>query len=310
MAQSALSVALSALSARELVDEANSLSASSSLTRSRTTASSPEIAPTSARGSAMASMYASSFRRQSASSISPKMVPVAAGAFDSGSSRPPLAGTFRGPIPSSSFPSSSNASVPVSPNMFPFSPPMSGVRVLRDRRRRGSSVVTTTILSPYDGELMFSSSFDEHQLQMNEDNNDDDRDDMNDDYDDMDDMDVDEMDLDYKSDTDEEDWQSAGVESLRRGNAFHLMAKDAPSSSSSSSDSGFSASSRDSVSSAGTADTKLSVYSHSVPAVAIMKPTTSRGQSQPAKSFGMHMDVNRQEREADAIQALVQLRSL
>ncbi|KAK9236643.1 hypothetical protein V1525DRAFT_200523 [Lipomyces kononenkoae] len=302
MAQSALSAALSALSAGELADQP--LIASTT----RPTASSPEIAAVSRgrenssytrnSGSAMATMYAS-LRRQS-DSISPKMVPVSSSVASSsgGATRAPLAGTFRGPIPSSSFPSSSNASVPVSPNMFPFSPPMSGVRVLRDRRRRGSSVVTTTILSPYDGELMFSSSFDEHELKMNEDDND------NDNYD-MDDMDVDEMDLDYKSDTDEEDWQSAGVESLRRGNAFHLMGKDTGSSSSS--DSGFSASSRESVSSAGTADTKLSAYSHSVPAVAITKPT---GGNQSSKTFGMHMDVNRQEREADAIQALVQLRSL
>ncbi|KAK9351108.1 hypothetical protein V1505DRAFT_374606 [Lipomyces doorenjongii] len=300
MAQSALSAALSALSAREIADK--------SLLASRSPASSPgnsavssdageSRGTTNSSGGAVVATYTSI--RQQSDSIFAGMRPVSSSpvASSSGPIRAPLTSSFRGPIPSSSFPSSSNASVPVSPNMFPFSPPISGVRVLRDRRRRGSSVVTTTILSPYDGELMFSSSFDERELKMNEDD---------DDYD-MDDMDVDEMDLDYKSDTDEEDWQSAGVESLRRGNAFHLMGKDGASSSSS--DSGFSASSRASVLSTGTTDTKLSVYSQSVPAVAIMKPAMMRS-SQPSKSFGMHMDENRQEREADAIQALVQLRSL
>ncbi|KAK9385339.1 hypothetical protein V1515DRAFT_249158 [Lipomyces mesembrius] len=305
MAQSALSAALSALSAREIADK--------SLLASRSLASSPgnsavsidageSNSKTNSSGSAVVAMYTSI--RQQSDSIFPGMRPVSSSpvASSSGPTRAPLACSFRGPIPSSSFPSSSNASVPVSPNMFPFSPPISGVRVLRDRRRRGSSVVTTTILSPYDGALMFSSSFDERELKKNEDADNYDMDDM-----DMDDMDVDEMDLDYKSDTDEEDWQSAGVESLRRSNAFHLMDKDGASSSSS--DSGFSASSRASVLSTGTTDTKLSVYSQSVPAVAIMKPTMMSS-SQPSKSFGMHMDVNRQEREADAIQALVQLRSL
>ncbi|KAK9377282.1 uncharacterized protein V1513DRAFT_92648 [Lipomyces chichibuensis] len=300
MAQSALSAALSALSSREFADK--------SLLTSRPRATSPgnsavsseageSNSKTNSSGSAVVAMY-TSIRRQS-DSISPRMRPVSSSPLvsSSGPTRAPLACSFRGPIPSSSFPSSSNASVPVSPNMFPFSPPITGVRVLRDRRRRGSSVVTTTILSPYDGELMFSSSFDERELKMNEDAVD---------YD-MDDMDVDEMDLDYKSDTDEEDWQSAGVESLRRGNAFHLMGKDGASSSSS--DSAFSAFSRASVLSTGTTDTKLSVYSQSMPAVAIMKPAMMHN-SQPSKSIGMHMDVNRQEREADAIQALVQLRSL
>ncbi|KAK9322225.1 hypothetical protein V1517DRAFT_142418 [Lipomyces orientalis] len=296
MAQSALSAALSALS-REPTNKSfiRAPSAATSYTPENTTIQSEgSDSNTYGSSSAMTAVYAS-IRRQS-DSISPRTRPVSSPITStSGPTRTAVSGSFRGPIPSSSFPSSSNASVPVSPNMFPFSPPTSGVRVLRDRRRRGSSVVTTTILSPYDGELMFSSSFDDHELLMNEDD------------DDMDDMDVDEMDLDYKSDTDEEDWQSAGVESLRRGNAFHLMGKD--SASSSSSDSGFSAASRASVSSAGTADTKLSTYAQSVPAVAIKMPM-KMPLKQPSKGFGAHMDVNRQEREADAIQALVQLRSL
>ncbi|KAK7204115.1 hypothetical protein BZA70DRAFT_290663 [Myxozyma melibiosi] len=195
---------------------------------------------------------------------------------------------------------SSRASVPVSPNMFPFSPPLSGVRVLRDQRRRGSSVVTTTILSPYDGDLMFSSSFDDRDSVLGEE-----------DEIDMDNMDVDDMDLDgdrrfhsdAESDTDEEDWQSAGVESLRRGNAFHLMQRDTVSSVSS--DSMFS--SRTSVSSFG--DSKVSVFSQSVPAVAMVKPKTLPTGQIPA-GFGSHKENVPVDREADAIQALVQLRSL
>ncbi|KAK9496309.1 hypothetical protein V1508DRAFT_347051 [Lipomyces doorenjongii] len=297
MAQSALSAALSALSAREIADKSLLASRSPASVSAVSSDAGESRDTTNSSSGAVVATYTSI--RQQPDSIFAGMRPVSSSpvASSSGPIRAPLTSSFRGPIPSSSFPSSSNASVPVSPNMFPFSPPISGVRVLRDRRRRGSSVVTTTILSPYDGELMFSSSFDERELKMNEDD---------DDYD-MDDMDVDEMDLDYKSDTDEEDWQSAGVESLRRGNAFHLMGKDGASSSSS--DSGFSASSGASILSTGTTDTKLSVYSQSVPAVAIMKPAMMRS-SPPSKSFGMHMDENRQEREADAIQALVQLRSL
>ncbi|KAK9380737.1 uncharacterized protein V2V93DRAFT_324529 [Kockiozyma suomiensis] len=191
----------------------------------------------------------------------------------------------------------SRASVPVSPNMFPFSPPLSGVRVLRDQRRRGSSVVTTTILSPYDGDLMFSSSFDERDSMLGEE-----------DEIDIDNMDVDDMDLDggnYDSDadgdTDEEDWQSAGVESLRRGNAFHLMAQ-RDTVSSVSSDSMFS--SRTSVSSF--SDSKISVFSQSVPSSAIAKPKAVPTGQIPT-GFGPRKE---NDREADAIQALVQLRSL
>ncbi|KAK9243851.1 hypothetical protein V1506DRAFT_543160 [Lipomyces tetrasporus] len=296
MAQSALSAALSALS-REPADKSliRVPSAAPSYSPENTAIQSEgSDSNTYGSSSAMTAVYASIRRRSD--SISPRTRPVSSPITSAGGrTRTTVSGSFRGPIPSSSFPSSSNASVPVSPNMFPFSPPTSGVRVLRDRRRRGSSVVTTTILSPYDGELMFSSSFDDHELVMNEDDGD------------MDDMDVDEMDLDYKSDTDEEDWQSAGVESLRRGNAFNLMGKH--SASSSSSDSCFSATSRASVSSTGTADTKLSMYGQSVPAVASMKPI-KMPLNQTSKGFGAHMDMSRQEREADAIQALVQLRSL
>ncbi|KAK9472901.1 putative Sin3 binding protein-domain-containing protein [Dipodascopsis tothii] len=78
-------------------------------------------------------------------------------------------------------------------------------------RRRGSSVVTTSIFSPFEGDLMFSSSFDDQD------------DDMIPTPGKMDGIDDDDMELDYKSDTDEEDWRSAGVESLRRGNMFDRL---------------------------------------------------------------------------------------
>ncbi|KAK9468135.1 hypothetical protein V1512DRAFT_258812 [Lipomyces arxii] len=265
MAQSALSAALSALSASSRPQEssASATVVSGGFDMSRLNSSLPS-------------------RRQS-ESLSPRSRPI---------SRPGSTRSFR-PIVGSlgSFPLPLNASVPVSPVLFPFSPPDDGVKVLRDRPRRGSSVVTTTILSPYDGELMFSSSFDDRESLPAPASDDEDMD--------MD-MDVDEMDLDYKSDTDEEDWQSAGVESLRRGNAFNLMRKDNMSSSSSSgSDSGFSEVSRESVSSSGTVETKNGVCSQSVPASGIM----------PIRMLTAARD-DRQKREADAIQALVQLRSL
>ncbi|KAK9455433.1 hypothetical protein V1511DRAFT_444805, partial [Dipodascopsis uninucleata] len=217
----------------------------------------------------------------------------------------PLAVSFHTrPVPSSSFRSSSIPSVPVSPNLFPFSPPTgmgpffdaeSNVRVLRDRRRRGSSVVTTTILSPYDGDLIFSSSLGDHELAM-----------LNEDHDeDMDDMDIDDMELDYHSDTDEEDWRSAGVESLRRGSVFHMRneGKDALSSASS-------ASSHTSYSS--TADMsrpKTNSQLISTEAVEAKEMKIPLNKSEKT-SFMSHVQINTHDREQDAVEALVQLRSL
>ncbi|KAK9479634.1 hypothetical protein V1514DRAFT_327760 [Lipomyces japonicus] len=236
--------------------------------------------------------------------------------FSSSSSRP---------VPSRSFATSAGSSIPVSPNLFPFSPLTGGVsfsttrrnsafppsddihdpasanssnvKILRDRRRRGSSVITTTILSPYDGDLMFSSSLDEYELRMNED------DEMDDEMEA--DMDVDEIDLNYHSDTDEEDWQSAGVESLRRGDAFHKMHTNPTQSVSSSTDS-----SRASVSSTGTADTKFTSYGQSFSDHKLSISSAAAFGSTNAKGFKERMENDRQDREAEAVQALVQLRSL
>ncbi|KAK9459890.1 uncharacterized protein V1516DRAFT_461891 [Lipomyces oligophaga] len=190
--------------------------------------------------------------------------------------------------------SSGNLSTtPMSPNMFPFSPPLSGVRVVQhDKPRRGSNIVTTTILSPFDGDIMFSSSFDERDSMLGDD------DDI-----DMDDIDVDDMVLDDSvegdSDTDEEDWQSAGVESLRRGNAFAAISTDR--------DRAASSVSSDSVFSLRTTATSVSSARSSG------QPDRDGGNGLSSKSFSKSndgMDIDRPDREVDAIQALVQLRSL
>ncbi|KAK9450076.1 uncharacterized protein V1518DRAFT_188925 [Limtongia smithiae] len=227
---------------------------------------------------------------------SPVMKPAGSSGGGSYSGRGgPVFGSLRerSSLSSGVFSPPKNGSIPVSPNVFPFSPPLSGVRVLRDRPRRGSSVVTTTVVSSYDGELMFSSSFDDSEIAMEGDE-------------DLDNMDVDDMDLDYRSDTDEEDWQSAGVESLRRENGFKLMNKQHVSSVSS----GSFLSSRASVSSGDTANTKVSsVFSQSVPA-GVFGKVKAAYPGHESKAFGVHTEADREQREAEAIAALVQLRSL
>lgn len=140
-----------------------------------------------------------------------------------------------GKVASSS--SSSLPRIPISPGLLPvddidngrfyamesslrnnsISNTQGGIRIQNENpRRRGSSVVTTTNFSSFEGDLIFSSSFDDQD-------NDIDilrRGNKMEDVDMEDDVD---LDIDYKNDTDEEDWRSVGAESLRKGNLFHSL---------------------------------------------------------------------------------------